>query len=129
MEAVDRIYEKLPAFEDIFDDESFYTFAAVFTVVSILLAFLAYFRLLYKTRFISHLSFTARVETLSCCRMAVVAEPLEQRAGLLASLTLSAAPLTLAFRERLPGSHPALGVSKAVPRAVRQERQDARTST
>ena len=40
MEAVDRIYEKLPAFEDIFD-ESFYTFAAVFTVVSILLAFLA----------------------------------------------------------------------------------------
>ena len=88
MEAVDRIYEKLPAFEDIFDEESFYTFAAVFTVVSILLAFLAYFRLLYKTHFISHLSFTARVETLSCCRMAVVAEPLEQRAGLLASLTL-----------------------------------------
>ena len=33
--------------------------------------------------------------------MAVVAEPLEQRAGLLASLTLSAAPLTLAFRELL----------------------------
>jgi hypothetical protein len=57
--------------------------------------------------------------------MAVVAEPLEQRAGLLASLTLLAAPLTLAFRERLPGSHPALGVSKAVPRAVRQERQDS----
>ena len=41
MEAVDRIYEKLPAFEDIFDEDSFYTFAAVFTVVSILLAFLA----------------------------------------------------------------------------------------
>ena len=31
----------------------------------------------------------------------MVAEPLEQRAGLLASLTLSAAPLTLAFRELL----------------------------
>jgi hypothetical protein len=41
MEAVDRFYEKLPAFEDIFDEESFYTFAALFTIASIVLAFLA----------------------------------------------------------------------------------------
>ena len=38
MEAVNRWYERLPGFEDIFDEESFYAFAGFFTCVSIVAA-------------------------------------------------------------------------------------------
>ena len=42
MEAVDRIFSKtVPSFEDIFDEESFYFFAACFTCISVVAAFIA----------------------------------------------------------------------------------------
>merc|ERR1712117_984610 len=41
MEFVDKVYDQAPGFPDIFDEESFYMFAAVFTLVSCLAAFLA----------------------------------------------------------------------------------------
>lgn len=41
MEAVDRIFSKTPSFEDIFDEESFYVFAACFTCISVVAAFVA----------------------------------------------------------------------------------------
>lgn len=41
MEAVDRIFSKTPSFEDIFDEESFYLFAACFTCISVVAAFVA----------------------------------------------------------------------------------------
>jgi len=41
MQAVDRIYEHVPAFADIFDEESFYLFAGLFTVVTCAAAFVA----------------------------------------------------------------------------------------
>lgn len=34
------VYESLPYFTDVFDEESFYIFAAVFTLASIALAFI-----------------------------------------------------------------------------------------
>jgi len=41
MEAADRIFDKVPAFEDIFDEDSFYAFAAFFTLASVMAAFVA----------------------------------------------------------------------------------------
>merc|ERR1711971_1424904 len=41
MEFVDKFYDQAPGFQDVFDEESFYMFAAVFTLVSCLAAFLA----------------------------------------------------------------------------------------
>ena len=41
MEAMDRIFSKTPSFEDIFDEESFYLFAACFTCISVVAAFVA----------------------------------------------------------------------------------------
>merc|ERR1711879_729097 len=41
MEFVDKVYDQTPGFQDIFDEESSYMFAAVFPLVSCLAAFLA----------------------------------------------------------------------------------------
>jgi len=41
MKAVDKLYEQIPAFEDVFTETSFYIFAGVFTFLSILLGVLA----------------------------------------------------------------------------------------
>ena len=41
MEAVERIFSKSPSFEDIFDEDSFYLFAACFTCISVVAAFIA----------------------------------------------------------------------------------------
>ena len=41
MELVDKFYEHTPGFQDLFDEESFYIFATVFTLVTCLAAFVA----------------------------------------------------------------------------------------
>jgi len=41
MQAVDKLYDHLPGFEDIFTETSFYIFAAVFAVLSLVLGVLA----------------------------------------------------------------------------------------
>lgn len=41
MELVDKYYEQTPGFQDVFDEESFYIFAAVFTLATCLAAFVA----------------------------------------------------------------------------------------
>jgi len=41
MQAVDKLYEHVPAFADIFDEETFYMFAGIFTVVTCAAAFVA----------------------------------------------------------------------------------------
>ena len=41
MEVIDRIYDTTPGFQDIFDEESFYVFAACFTLMTCLAAFVA----------------------------------------------------------------------------------------
>ena len=41
MEIIDRYYEQTPSFHDIFDEETFYVFAAVFTLVTCLMGFAA----------------------------------------------------------------------------------------
>ena len=41
MKAVDKLYDQIPAFEDIFTETSFYIFAAVFTLLSLLLGYLS----------------------------------------------------------------------------------------
>jgi len=38
---IDKFYEQTPSFEDVFDEETFYVFAGVFTLVVILAAFVA----------------------------------------------------------------------------------------
>jgi hypothetical protein len=39
MEVIDKLYEQTPGFQDIFDEDSFYVFAAVFTLVTCLAGF------------------------------------------------------------------------------------------
>ena len=41
MEVIDKYYEQTPGFQDIFDEETFYIFAAVFTVATCLIGFIA----------------------------------------------------------------------------------------
>lgn len=41
MEVIDKYYEATPGFQDIFDEETFYIFAAVFTLATCLAAFVA----------------------------------------------------------------------------------------
>ena len=41
LDAINHIYEQFPAFTDIFDEETFYIFAFVFTCTTILAAFIA----------------------------------------------------------------------------------------
>ena len=41
MEVIDRYYEQTPGFQDVFDEETFYIFAAVFTLATCLAAFVA----------------------------------------------------------------------------------------
>ena len=41
MEGLDKLYEKLPGFEDVFTETSFYIFAAVFVILSFTVALLA----------------------------------------------------------------------------------------
>jgi len=36
MQAVDKLYDSIPGFEDIFTETSFYIFAGVFTILTIL---------------------------------------------------------------------------------------------
>jgi len=38
---IDKLYDQTPGFEDIFDEESFYVFAGVFTLVVVIAAFVA----------------------------------------------------------------------------------------
>lgn len=38
---MDKLYDQFPAFSDIFDEESFYMFAAIFTALTCLAGFLA----------------------------------------------------------------------------------------
>lgn len=40
MQIFNDVYESLPYFTDVFDEESFYIFAAVFTLASVLIAFI-----------------------------------------------------------------------------------------
>lgn len=39
MNVINKLYEQIPAFTDVFDEESFYAFAACFTVGTIVVAF------------------------------------------------------------------------------------------
>jgi len=39
LEAINNIYNEFPSFTDLFDEESFYVFAACFTLGTVLLAF------------------------------------------------------------------------------------------
>ncbi len=41
MTLVDKLYDHAPSFEDIFDEQSFYVFAAGFTLMTIIAAFVA----------------------------------------------------------------------------------------
>ena len=41
MEIIDKYYEQAPGFQDVFDEETFYIFAAVFTLATCLAAFVA----------------------------------------------------------------------------------------
>jgi len=41
MKLVDKFYDHVPAFTDVFDEESFYLFAAVITAVTCIAGFLA----------------------------------------------------------------------------------------
>ena len=41
MEIIDKYYEQAPGFQDVFDEETFYIFAAVFTVATCLIGFIA----------------------------------------------------------------------------------------
>ena len=41
MEVINKYYEQTPGFQDVFDEETFYIFAAVFTVATCLAAFVA----------------------------------------------------------------------------------------
>ncbi len=41
IQAVNNIYDQFPAFTDIFDEETFYIFAACLTIVAIILAVVA----------------------------------------------------------------------------------------
>ena len=41
MEIIDKYYEQAPGFQDVFDEETFYIFATVFTLASCLAAFVA----------------------------------------------------------------------------------------
>ncbi len=41
MRLVDKIYEMTPGFTDVFDEDSFYLFAAAFTLLTCLVAFTA----------------------------------------------------------------------------------------
>lgn len=40
MDVIERIYNDIPAFSDVFTEDSFYVFAFCFTMATILLAFL-----------------------------------------------------------------------------------------
>jgi len=41
MSIIDKYYEESPGFQDIFDEDSFYIFAAVFTLATCLMGFVA----------------------------------------------------------------------------------------
>ena len=41
MEIIDKYYEQAPGFQDVFDEETFYIFATVFTLATCLAAFVA----------------------------------------------------------------------------------------
>jgi len=41
MEIIDKYYEHAPGFQDVFDEETFYIFATVFTLATCLAAFVA----------------------------------------------------------------------------------------
>ena len=41
MQAMDRLYNKIPGFEDVFTETSFYIFAAVFAILAIVLGVIA----------------------------------------------------------------------------------------
>ena len=40
-QVIDKIYDKTPGFDDLFDEETFYVFAACFTLLTCLAAFVA----------------------------------------------------------------------------------------
>jgi len=50
MEAVDKIYEAVPGFEDVFTETGFYIFAGVFTVLTIIIGIIASKRITIKDR-------------------------------------------------------------------------------
>lgn len=41
MEFIDKFYDQTPGFQDVFDEETFYIFAGVFTLISIIGAVVA----------------------------------------------------------------------------------------
>lgn len=41
MQVIDRVYSKTPSFDELFDEETFYVFAACFTALTCLAAFVA----------------------------------------------------------------------------------------
>ena len=50
MEAVDKLYESVPGFEDVFTETSFYIFAGVFTVLTIIVGIILSNRISIKDR-------------------------------------------------------------------------------
>ena len=50
MEVIDKFYEQTPGFQDVFDEESFYIFATVFTLATCLAAFVASRYITLKSR-------------------------------------------------------------------------------
>ena len=50
MEAVDKIYNAVPGFEEVFSETSFYIFAGVFTILTILVGVILSKRITIKDR-------------------------------------------------------------------------------
>ena len=50
MEAVDKLYNAVPGFEDVFTETSFYIFAGVFTILTILVGVILSKRITIKDR-------------------------------------------------------------------------------
>jgi len=50
MEAVDKLYESVPGFEDVFTETSFYIFAGVFTILTLVVGVILSKRITIKDR-------------------------------------------------------------------------------
>ena len=50
MEAVDKMYDAVPGFEDVFTETGFYIFAGVFTLLTILVGYIASKHMVIKDR-------------------------------------------------------------------------------
>ena len=50
MQAVDKMYESIPSFEDVFTETSFYIFASVFTLLTIIVGIILSKRITIKDR-------------------------------------------------------------------------------